>query len=298
MFPGQGAQYSGMGKDLYDNYPLAKEIFNSIDQALGFDLSKKCFFASDEELKSTEIQQLAILAVSLAAYGVYKEKKERIDYLSGLSLGEYSCLYVAEVISLSDLVILVRERARAMQRAAENSPSTMFAVIGAERKLLEEKAKKTEFYIANINSTNQIVISLAKTMRQEVKDVLGNDGLRAIELGVSGGFHSPFMEEARQHLSKVIEGIDFKEAKTPILSNFTAKAHTKVDELKNNLIQQLVAPVLWNDCINFMIDKGVDLFYEIGPSRVLKGLMRKISPKTEVINLEKKDDFDKIGAKI
>jgi len=296
IFPGQGAQYTGMGKSLYEGFSQAKDIFSSVDKALGYELSKKCFEAGSDELKDTSLQQLAILTVSLAAFEVFKTKGVKIDYLSGLSLGEYSCLYAAEVISLEGLVILVKERAQAMQEAARQNPSTMFAVIGAARDVLEEKAKQGKFYIANINSPQQIVVSLAKDDKQEVKSMLEACAAKVIELEVSGGFHSPFMEPAKKHLEKVIEGIDFKDAQLPIVSNFTAKGHTKSAEIRKNLAQQLVSSVLWNDCVDYMAAEGVELFFEVGPSRVLKGLMRKINPELKVLNIEKKEDLEQVAA--
>jgi len=294
IFPGQGAQYIGMGKNLYDNYPKAREIFDSIDKVLGFELSKKCFEGSDEELKDTAIQQLAILATSVAAFCVFKDNEIKIDYLSGLSLGEYSCLYAASVLCLEDLVILVKERAQAMQNAAKANPSTMFAVIGANRQVLEERSAAEGFYLANINSPQQIVISLSKDKKERVKKSLESLGLRVVELSVSGGFHSPFMEPAKEHLGEMIKKMDFFDAKIPIVSNFTAKAHTAPEEIRNNLLDQLTSPVLWNDCVDFMVKKGVGLFFEVGPSKVLRGLMRKINPEIRVVNIEKKDDLDKL----
>ncbi len=294
LFPGQGAQYVGMGKSLYDNYPKAKEVFDTIDKVLGFELSKKCFEGSEEELKDTAIQQLAILATSIAAFEVFRSSDIKIDYLSGLSLGEYSCLYVAEALSLEDLVVLVRERARAMQKAASMNPSTMFAVIGATREVLEEKATDNSFYLANMNSPQQIVISLSKDNRDKVKSFLDSLGLRVVELAVSGGFHSPFMEPAKKHLAEVIDGMGFCDAKIAIVSNFTAHAHTEASQIKSNLLNQLVSPVLWNDCVGFMAKEGVDLFFEVGPAKVLRGLMRKINPELKVINIEKKEDMDKL----
>ncbi len=294
IFPGQGAQYVGMGKSLYDNYPQAKEIFDSIDKILKKDLSKKCFNGSEEELKDTATQQLAILAVSLAAFEVFKSEDIKIDYLSGLSLGEYSCLYAAGALSLEELVILVRERALAMQKAASMNPSTMFAVIGASRQALEERQAKDGFYLANMNSAQQIVISLSLDNKEKVKNSLESSGFRVVELAVSGGFHSPFMEPAREQLKAVIQKMDFADAKVPIVSNFTARAHTDLDEIKNNLLNQLVSPVLWNDCVIFMAKQGVNSFFEVGPSKVLRGLMRKINPELKVTNIEKKEDFDLI----
>ena len=294
IFPGQGAQYAGMGQSLYEDFPQARNIFSSIDRILGFSLSQKCFYAKSDELKETSTQQLAILAVSLAAFEVFREKHLKIDYLSGLSLGEYSCLYAAEVLSLKDLVVLVRERANAMQKAAGANPSTMFAVIGLKEQMIEEIAKEENFYIANINSPQQIVISLAKDRKDKIRKALEAKEARVIELEVNGGFHSPFMNSAKEHLGKVVEGMEFFEAKIPIVSNFTASAHTGANEIKKNLLEQLTSPVLWKDCVEFMVKSGVDSFFEVGPSKVLKGLMRKIDREAKVINIEKKEDLDKI----
>jgi len=291
IFPGQGAQYVGMGKSLYENFPQAKSIFSSIDKILGFSLSQKCFQGQESELKETSTQQLAILAVSLAAFEVFKEKESEIDYLSGLSLGEYSCLYAAGVLNLEDLVVLVGERARAMQASAIANPSTMFAVIGLERKTLEDLAKKENFYIANINTAQQTVVSLEKSRKADIFKALEAAGARVIELVVSGGFHSPFMNSAKEHLASVIETMKFSDARLPIVSNFTARAHTNAEEIKKNLLEQLTSSVLWNDCVGFMIKAGVDLFFEVGPSKVLRGLIRKIDRQVKVINIGEKEDF-------
>lgn len=292
IFPGQGAQYIGMGKSLYDNYAKAKDIFSTIDGILGINLSEKCFTGQGSELKDTAIQQLAILAVSVASFELFKDKKVGIDYLSGLSLGEYSCLHASEVLSLKDLVILVRERGLAMRKAALNNPSTMFAVMNIEKDILKDMAQKEGFYISNLNSSKQIVVSLSIDDKDKIKNVLSAEKARVIELEVSGGFHSPFMSEAKEALSKVMEGMVFNDAKIPIVSNFTGKAHTKNEEIKFNLLEQLVSPVLWKDCVEFMIGKGVNCFYEVGPSKVLKGLMRKINRDVKVINIETKEDIE------
>lgn len=298
IFPGQGAQYVGMGKSLCENFPQAKSVFLSIDKILGFSLSEKCFQGQESELKETSIQQLAILAVSLAAFEVFSAKggKElKIDYLSGLSLGEYSCLYAAKVISLEDLVILVRERAKAMHSSAIANPSTMFAIIGLQSQALEDIAKKENFYIANINSPQQTVVSLKKSRKDDILKVLEATGARVIELVVSGGFHSPFMNLAKEHLTKVVGDMKFSDAKVPIVSNFTASAHTKAEEIKKNLLEQLTSPVLWNDCMGFMIKTGVDLFFEVGPSKILRGLMRKINREIKVINIGESQDLESLN---
>ncbi len=295
IFPGQGAQYSGMGKSFYEAFSQVKDLFLKADKILGFDLSKKCFTGSAEELKDTAISQVAILTVSLAAYEVSKENLGNPKYLSGLSLGEYSCLYAGGCLSLENLVILVKERAAAMQKAAVNNPSTMLAVIGADLIEVKKKAQSEGFYVANINSPKQIVVSLAKDKKEEVQKSLEEISQRVVEIEVSGGFHSPFMEEAKGHLAKVIETMDFKDAQIPIVSNFSAGAHIDKNQIKSNLLSQLVSPVLWNECVDFMINDGVDSFFEVGPSKVLRGLIRKINPQAKVINIDKAQDLEQIG---
>jgi [acyl-carrier-protein] S-malonyltransferase len=292
IFPGQGAQYAGMGRSLYDSFARARDIFSSMDNILGFSLSQKCFSGTSEELKDTAVQQLAILATSLAAYEAFKGANIKIDYLSGLSLGEYSCLYAAGVVSLEDLVILVRERAGAMQREAGRTHSTMLAVMGIEREVLERFSGSSNFYIANLNSPQQTVVSLSSERLKDVKEKLLSLGAKVVELEVSGGFHSPFMLRAQSELAEVIGRISFSDATIPIVSNVTARPHIKADEIKANLIKQVTATVLWNDCMQFMLGEGVKAFFEIGPSKILRGLMRKINPEAEVINIEKSQDLE------
>jgi len=294
IFPGQGAQYPGMGNDLYDAYPQARAIFSRMEGVLGFSLSAKCFKGTRDELKDTSLAQLAIMAASLAGFEVLKSKGFKADYLAGLSLGEYSCLYPAGVLSLEDLTRLVRERGRAMQEAALNSNSTMLAVLGLEKEQLEPLAVKCGFYIANLNAPGQVVISLAKTDVGAVRATLEALPAKVISLEVSGGFHSPFVAPAKKRLEKIIDSLVFKGAAIPVVSNFTGQAHTMAGEIKVNLLEQLTSPVRWVDCVRFMVAQGVSEFYEVGPSKVLKGLLRKIDPRLKVVNIEKKEDLDNI----
>lgn len=291
VFPGQGAQYVGMGKSLYENFQEARDVFGAIDRLLGFALSEKCFYGPAEELKNTRLQQLAILSVSIASYEVLKQKKKLESvYFSGLSLGEYSCLYATGVLNLENTLILVKERAEAMEEAARKNPSTMFAVLGVDKRSLHTQ-ESLGFYIANINSPQQIVISLPMDKKDMIKEALTEYGAKVIELQVSGGFHSPFMEDAKEQLKKTIDQMEFKKAHTPIVSNVTARAHQDSEDIKNNLLQQLVSPVLWCECVEQMTEKGVDTFFEVGPQRVLKGLIRKITPQVIVYNFGEKEDF-------
>jgi len=295
VFPGQGAQYAGMGKTLYDNFSQARDMFQAVDQAAGFSLSRMCFEGPEQDLKNTRIQQLAILAVSLACYQCLPVKtKESIAFFSGLSLGEYPCLYCAGVLALEDVVALVKERAEAMEEAAALNPSTMFAVLGKGEGKLPD-LQSLGFYVANMNCPGQTVVSLAKENKEAVRTGLVSAGFKVIELKVSGGFHSPFMEPARKRLEKMIDGIEFKDADIPIVSNVTAKGHLSSAEIRENLLNQLISPVLWQECVEFMIGQGVGRFLETGPKQVLKGLIKKISRSVAVTNFEKYDDYQDNG---
>jgi [acyl-carrier-protein] S-malonyltransferase len=291
IFPGQGAEYPGMGKDLYDNFPQARGMFSHIDDLLGLKISQICFEGTKEELRGMYIQQLAVLATSLVAYELFKEKNIDIDFLSGLSFGEHICLYPAGVLDLKDLVYLIKGRAEATERASKLCLASMLAVIGLEREYLEEKSKKEDFYLANINSPRQMVVSLKKEDKEKVTGALKDSGAKVIELQISGGFHSPFMEEAKQQFKEVADKVEFKHARIPILSNVTARAHTKGEEIKKNLIEQLTTSAFWQDCVEFMIKNGVDVFFEIGPSQISRHLIKKVNPKVKVINIEKKEDL-------
>ncbi len=295
IFPGQGAQYSKMGLSLYENFEKARGVFERVDSISGIRVSDAIFSDDSSGLKDTSIQQLAILAVSLAAYAQLEKDFGKVDFLSGLSLGEYSCLYAGGVLSLDDVILLVKTRGQAMQKAAQLNPSSMLVVIGAQEKDLAKKEKDLGFYISNINAPAQVVISTEEKKKEKVKNNLEESGLKVVELSVSGGFHSPFMAPAREELKRIIGQLNFSDSKIPIVSNVTASPHTESCRIKDNLLEQLVSPVLWMDSVNFISEKGINCFYEVGPSKILKGLLRKIDRNLNVINIEKEEDFGKIN---
>lgn len=296
LFPGQGAQYPGMGKDFFERYPRARKLFLKADALLQEEISKICF-SSPEVLKQTLYQQVAIFLVSVIIYEVVKDKDilKKPRYFAGLSLGEYTSLYATGVLSFEDGLFLVKKRAEAMERAARNNPSCMLAVIGLPKTILEEEEKNL-YYIANINSPQQIVLSLSLEKLKEVQEFLKKKGAkRVVQLEVSGGFHSLFMKEAEEELRLAIEKLKFNPPHTPIVSNVDARPHTGIEEIKNNLIRQLTSPVKWLDSIEFLRREGITLFYEVGPSRVLKGILRKIEPSLEVVNFGKVEDLALTG---
>ncbi len=294
IFPGQGSQYVGMGYDFFEEFPQAKEIFHEADEILGFSISSFCFSGPEEKLKDTEIQQLAIVVTSIAIFEVFKEKFKDIknfSYFSGLSLGEYTALYASGVLDFKDTLILVKERAKAMQKASRINPSSMLAIIGVKEEDLK-KEKNSDFYISNLNSPQQVVISVSKDKKEEVRKKMQEKGRKVVELKVSGGFHSPFMEPAKKDLEKIIEKLTFKQAHPPIVSNFLAKPVKEPFLIKESLLNQLTHPVLWQRCIEFMVEEGVKVFFEVGPSRILRGLIKKINPQIKVVNIEKVKDLE------
>ncbi len=292
IFPGQGAQFVGMGKDLYNNFDEAKMLFEEADSYLGEKISEICFSGPPEKLKDTFYQQVAIFLVSACAWDILKSRiKVQPSFFAGLSLGEYSCLYAGGVLDFKDTLFLVKRRAELMAFASSKNPSCMLAVLGINKEDLEELNGKL-FYIANLNCPGQVVVSLSKEKKEEVKEFLEKKKVKKIlELEVSGGFHSPFMEPAQEPLKEVIDSLEFMPPRVPIVSNVDAQAHTNVEKIKANLIAQLTSPVVWQACIEFMTNQDVSLFYEVGPSKVLRGLLRRINPNLEVLNFGCLEDF-------
>jgi len=284
IFPGQGSQFVGMGKSLVESNQQAQAIFKLADNILGFNISEIMVSGSIEDLKQTKVTQPAIFIHSIATLHCISTAK--FEVVSGHSLGEFSSLVANGALSFEDGLKLVSIRAQAMQKACENTPGTMAAILGLENSLVEEichSIKGETVVPANYNCPNQIVISgSVKGIEIACKNLIQAGAKRALILNVGGAFHSPLMESAREELSKAIESTTFEKPNCPIYQNVNAKSSTSVSEIKSNLIEQLTAPVLWSQSINQMVADGAKNFTEVGPGKVLQGLVKKIAPQSEV----------------
>ncbi len=281
VFPGQGAQFSGMGKDLYDNSDIAKGLFNRANEVLGFEITKTMFEGSDEELKQTKVTQPAIFLHSTILATTLGEDF-RPDMVAGHSLGEISALVANQTLNFEDGLRLVSKRALAMQEACEKEPSTMAAILGLEDAIVEEACANVDGVVvaANYNCPGQLVISGAIPAVEKACEVLTEAGARrAMILPVGGAFHSPLMEPAREELASAIESTTFNTPVCPVYQNVTASAVTSPEEIKKNLVAQLTAPVRWTQTMNQMIADGASEVIEVGPGKVLQGLFKKVDRK-------------------
>ncbi len=278
VFPGQGAQYPGMGKDLFERFEEARNLFLQADKILGFSLSEIMFNGNEEDLRQTKITQPAIFVHSVITAKMLGDYFQP-DMLAGHSLGEFSALVAGGVMSFEDGLKLVLQRALAMQKATELTPSTMAAVLGLDDETVEKICQETEGVVvpANYNSSGQLVISGETDAVKKAAEKLQEAGARrVVMLNVGGAFHSPLMEPAREQLAKAIEGTTFEKPLAPIYQNVTAKPETDPEQIKQNLVLQLTSPVRWTQIIQNMIKDGATEFYEVGPGKVLLGLLRKI----------------------
>ncbi len=281
IFPGQGAQFPGMGQDLFKKSTLAKELFNKANTILGFDITDVMFNGTADDLKQTKVTQPAIFLHSVILAKTLGDDFKP-DMVAGHSLGEFSALVANGSLDFESALKLVSQRALAMQKACEIEPSTMAAVIGLEDKIVEEVCNQVGGTVvaANYNCPGQLVISGDMKAIDHACEILKESGARmALVLPVGGAFHSPFMEPAREELAAAIEGTTFNEPNCPIYQNVTGKAVNNAAEIKENLIAQLTSPVRWTQTIQQMIADGATEFTEIGPGKVLQGLMRKIDRK-------------------
>lgn len=293
LFAGQGSQYVGMGKDLYDSFEQAKTIFEQADKVLGFSISELCFNGPLEELTKTNNCQLAIVTMSIACWQVYLSRHPRIaGYMAGLSLGEYSALVAAGALNFQDAVYLVWRRGQFMEEVAAKYPGKMLSVIGLDLARVKEICAEVKAEVANINCPGQIVISGSVESIARARVLAQEKGAKlAVELEVSGAFHSSFMQEASLKLAQELEKINISTPKFPVICNVTGKPVLTAQEIKQNLIQQVSTSVLWEDSIKFILARGISSFIEFGPGKVLKGLMRRIDSSAQVVNIEKKTDI-------
>jgi [acyl-carrier-protein] S-malonyltransferase len=279
VFPGQGAQFVGMGKDLYDKSALAKEMFEKADKILGFKITDLMFSGTDEDLKQTRVTQPAIFLHSTILAAVLGNSFKP-DMTAGHSLGEFSALTASRALSFENGLLLVSKRATAMQKACEMNPSTMAAILGVDDKIVEDVCASINAVVvpANFNSPGQIVISGSNEGIDKAIEVLKEKGAkRAIKLAVGGAFHSPLMEPARIELEAAIKATQFSKPVCPVYQNVNAKPSTDPEIIKANLVSQLTSPVRWTQSVLNMVSDGATTFVEVGPGNVLQGLVKKIN---------------------
>ncbi len=281
VFPGQGAQYSGMGKDLYDHSALARTLFDKANEILGFEITKIMFEGEAEELKQTKVTQPAIFLHAVILAKVLGDRFQP-DMVAGHSLGEFSALVAAEAMTFEDGLKLVSQRAQAMQKACEAQPSTMAAILGLDDAVVEEICSQIDGIVvaANYNCPGQLVISGTVDAIDEACEKLTEAGARrALKLPVGGAFHSPLMAPAQEKLEKAIHATTLTKPKCPVYQNTVAVGVTDPEEIKKNLIVQLTSPVRWTQTMQQMIADGADQVIEVGPGKVLQGLFKKIDRK-------------------
>jgi [acyl-carrier-protein] S-malonyltransferase len=279
VFPGQGAQFVGMGKDLYEKFPMAKDMFEKANQILGFRITDLMFSGTDEDLKQTKVTQPAIFLHSTILAAVIGDNFTP-GMTAGHSLGEFSALTASGALSFSDGLVLVSKRAMAMQKACEMSPSTMAAILGVDDKIVEDVCSSISDVVvpANYNSPGQIVISGSNEgIDKAIEALKGKGAKRAIKLAVGGAFHSPLMEPARLELEAAIRSTAFNEPVCPVYQNVNAQPSTDPAIIKQNLVSQLTSPVRWTQSVINMIAGGATSFIEVGPGNVLQGLVKKVN---------------------
>jgi [acyl-carrier-protein] S-malonyltransferase len=291
IFPGQGAQYSGMGKEIAENYKQAMEIFEIASQRLGIDMKALCFEGSEEELKKTENTQPSILTTSIAILEVLKLNGITPDITAGLSLGEYSALVASNAISFSDAVAVVKQRGKFMQEAVPAGEGTMAAVLGMDKEQVIECLKMASDYgvveAVNYNCPGQIVIAGHTKAVERACEILKEKGAkRAILLPVSAPFHSSLLKPAGVRLATELESIEVKDLEIPVIANVNAQVVKDKNQVKQCLIDQVSSSVLWEDSVRLMIDMGVDTFIEVGPGKSLSAFVKKIDKSVTVLNVE------------
>ena len=297
VFPGQGSQAVGMGLELLHSSREARQVFEEADQALQFPLSRLCFEGPEQELRETIHTQPAMLTVSVAYLKATLELNGSIkpDFVAGHSIGEYTALVAANVLSFADAVCLVRERGRLMQEAGKSKPGSMAAIIGMDEASVEEICLESGAQIANINCPGQIVVSGSSEAIACSMDLAQSRGaIGVVPLEVSGAFHTPLMQPAVEGMAQAISRINFSPPQVPIVANSTAKPVTTIDEVKEELLQQLCQSVKWQASVEYMAGVGVSTFIEVGPGIVLTKLIKRIAKKAQVFNMSDLESIQEI----
>ena len=296
LCPGQGAQHVGMGKDFHDAFPSARRIFHTADEILGFAISRLCWEGPDDHLQATDNAQLGIYVTTAAIYEVCKELHRPagpVQMIAGLSLGEYTALYIAGAFSFADGLKLVRARGRFMRDAAAAMPGAMLALLGADDAVAEDICREAAhcgtIVPANFNAPGQIVLAGTLAACREAAKIAEVRKLRAVQLNVAGAFHSPLMDAAAAEMSKILAGVDIATPRLPVISNVSARPHSDPAAIRDLLARQIIAPVCWRQSMEYLRAAAVDHFVELGPGRVLTGLLKKIDRRANIVNISSVD---------
>jgi [acyl-carrier-protein] S-malonyltransferase len=290
LFPGQGAQSVGMGRRLAETVPGARRLYDRAGEVLGYDLAKLCFEGPAEELDSTVCSQPALFVTSLAALESLRAESPEVilscEYAAGLSLGEYTAMVFAEVMDFEDGLMLVQKRGAAMQEASDRTPSGMVSILGLERVQVEDLCQRTRqteiLEVANLLCPGVVAISGANSACERAAEMAPKLGaMKAVPLAVAGAFHTPIMRPADERLAEALSEVPMRRPKIPVVSNVDARPHDDPDEIRALLVRQVLSPVLWEDSMRYLLAQGVDQFFEVGPGRVLRGLLKRIERKVD-----------------
>ncbi len=293
LFVGQGTQYVGMARDLYDTFPESRQVFDKAEEILGFEFKRRCFEGPEEMLKMSNISQLAIVVSTIAAFEAWKKRSDlKPAYVAGLSLGEYSALIACGSLALDDGIRLINKRSQLLEDAFREYPSRTVEIIDLSEEAVKAICSSSQTRIVSYNCPGQTVISgPPELIDQAAEACLKAGGQRVFMDDIRAPLHSALMFEASVELKMFLDNLAFSEPGWPLVSNYTARAEYKVVRIMENLVYQMRFPVRWLESMRFMFSQGVTRFIEFGPGQVLKGLMRKIDPSAEVVNIEKKDDI-------